>query len=311
MQRARAILVVGLAALVLAVSGVAVASASHPSVGTADHHAAGPGYTVTFSETGLPSGTNWSVRVVSVWGGWGWHHAERNSSTGSSISFTLPNGTYRYLAVSPAGFATSDGRGFFNVTGGSPPTIGISYTALPTYSVTFHETGLAPGTNWTVSLSGRGHRSLETQTSDTENITFLLTNGSYRYHVVPVAAYAEAPARGHLTVSGSALAAINVTFGPLAYYAVTFNESGLPNGTNWTVAVFELTPFDGGFVAEQATSSGSTITFNLTNGTYYYHVEPVPGWYVTGNQRSGIVTVAGASPPETSVTFAQIAAHSG
>ncbi len=308
MQRARAILVAGLVALVLTVSGVAVASASHLSYGTGDPHDTGPGYTVTFSETGLPGGTNWSVRVAGVWGGWIGHRGETNSSVGSAITFSLPNGTYRYFADSPPGFATSDGRGSFNVTGGSPPAIGISYTTLTTYSVTFHESGLAPGTDWTVTVHGHGRRSVRSESSETPTITFQLTNGPYRYQIGREAGYAATPARGDVVVAGSAPNATNVTFTPLAYYEATFSESGLPTGTNWSVAIVGFA-WGVGFVAQHATTTGTTIAFNLTNGSYLYFIGPVPGWQVTGSEPFGAISVDGASPPAVSVTFGPVATH--
>jgi len=259
---------------------------------------------VTFSETGLLTGTNWSVTVSSIWGGWGWHHVEKNASTGASLTFSLPNGTYHYRAKTPLGFTTTDGRGFFNVTGGSPPAIVIAYTPLVTYSVTFHEAGLASGTNWTVSLFQRWHHPHESATSDTSNVAFLLTNGSYYYHVAQVPGYVANMSFGSFAVNGTAVPTIDVTFTALVNYAVSFNESGLPTGTNWTVRIvgFEA---GGGFVHQELTANVSTITFNLPNGTYFYHIEHVSGWYVSSGERRGAISVTGAAPPETSVVFSQ------
>ena len=79
---------------------------------------------------------------------------------------------------------------------------------------------------------------------------------------------------------------------------MTFSETGLPAGTNWTVAVFGWGP--GGFHVERANTT--SITFELTNGTYFFHVRA--HGYVATNNSSGILNVTGASPPSVDVTFA-------
>ncbi|MGP8074677.1 MAG: hypothetical protein ACLP74_06635 [Thermoplasmata archaeon] len=311
MWRARAILSVVLATLVLVVSGVAVASATHAFDRTQDH-GSGPTYNVTFTETGLPAGTNWSVRVVSVWGLWGWHQVETNSSTGTSLNFSLPNGTYHYRAEPLVGFQSNDSRGFFNVSGGSPTPIGVSFTSVPTYSVTFTETGLAAGTNWTVTVQGRGWwggwegRSVDSITSSAASVTFLLPDGTYHYRVAPVFDYSLNGSHGRFTVAGATLPAINVTFSALVTYAVTFNESGLPAGTNWSVHVLGFGPTSAGFLRDTETSSGTTVTLNLPNGTYFYNVLRVPGWRVTSGDRFGLFNVSGGSPAEISFVFTQV-----
>ncbi len=311
MWRARAILSVVPATLVLVVSGVAVASATHAFDRT-QGRVSGPTYTVTFTETGLTAGTNWSVQVVSVWGMWGWHHVETNSSTGTSLNFSLPNGTYHYRAEPVAGFQSNDTRGFFNVSGGSPTPIGVTFSSVPTYSVTFTETGLASGTNWTVTVQGRAGwagwegRSVDSITSSAASITFLLPNGTYHYRAAPVFDYSLNGSHGRFTVAGATLPAINVTFSALVTYAVTFNESGLPGGTNWSVRVLGFGPTSAGFLRDTGTSSGTTITLNLPNGTYFYNVERVPGWRVASGDGFGLFNVSGGSPAEISFVFAHV-----
>jgi hypothetical protein len=318
MLRARALLFAGAAALLLTVSGVAVASAGHgPTAawGSGEHRTT---YNVTFSETGLPTGTHWSVRV-SGWasgeGMWGWRLGGSHSSTTSTINFSLPNGTYFYRASSVFGFVTSDPKGTFNVSGASPATITIGYSPRPTYAVTFDETGLASGTNWTVSVFGEwvwgfgwgefGRMALQSESSTTPTITFQLPNGTYHYRVSGVSGYSLNDSRGSVTVAGTAPSAIAVTFSKLVPYSVEFNESGLPAGTNWTVLIFGFGMDSAGFFHTNATSSSSTISFELTNGTYLYVIERVPGWQISSGMRVGVISVNGASPAETSVVFGQ------
>jgi thermopsin len=62
-------------------------------------------YTVTFTETGLPTGKTWSVMV----------DGKTRSSRGSSIVFSLANGTYTYTVRAPSGYAASPTSGSVTV----------------------------------------------------------------------------------------------------------------------------------------------------------------------------------------------------
>ena len=64
-------------------------------------------YTVTFSETGLPSGTLWYV----IFNG-----ANKSSTTGT-ITFTAPNGTYSFTVGSVSGYSVSVSSGSISVNG--------------------------------------------------------------------------------------------------------------------------------------------------------------------------------------------------
>jgi hypothetical protein len=322
MWRARAILGVAIAASLLVISGAIVASASlapatHASAEARDHWNEGPTYNVTFTESGLPAGTNWSVQVAGAWAGGEWgqwfnHYFVTQFSTWSSLNVSLPNGTYYYRASTPPGFVTTDGQGFFNVSGASPAAVPIDFTALVTYSVTFSETGLPVGTNWTVAVSGGwggwggwGHREFLVGTSNSSTLTFNLPNGTYRFHVFEVEGYVANGSGGWFIVNGSSPATITVAFNPLVTYTVTFNESGLPAGTNWSVRVFGIDTAGAGFVRAVGNSTTTVIAFNLPNGTYFYSIERIPGWNVTGGEPCGMFTVNGTSPPEISVVFSQ------
>jgi hypothetical protein len=304
MPRTLFLLGLGLLAAALGVSGLAVASASHaPSAAIAPGDS-GPNYTVNFTESGLASGTNWSVVVFggsSDGWSWGWHHTHFATSNTSALNFSLPNGTYFYRVLREPGYTVTNGTGLFNVSGGSPPAIAVAFSAIPRFPVTFQETGLASGTNWTVRVFGfgsegffdRGHGGgVESSTSST--ITFQLADGTYFYHVKPVNGYDTSGAFGRIFVNGSSPPTIDVTFSPPVNYTVTFNESGLANGTNWTVHIFGL-PFGGhGFVHETLTSSNASMTAALPNGTYFFRVEHVDGYQTSGGH-FGVLRVDGSS----------------
>lgn len=276
-------------------------------------------YTVTFTEKGLPAGTNWSVLLhpLGGFGSWGWYdhgHLFEISNT-TTITFSVPNGSYAYRAHAHGFHGTNSTRGIVNVSGASPAPIVVTFVSVSAsathYTVSFQETGLPSGTNWTVRVAPTGgwgwshgrHRAL-TETTSNSTLNFSLPNGTYRYFVFGVPGYAisDNGSHGTFNVTGASPAAIHITFVKLVTYAVTFEESGLPSGTNWTVAVYGWAP-DGGVHLVQS-SNTTTITFELTNGTYRYHVFHVDG-YSAGNTSFGKFNVTGASPSTIMVTFTQ------
>ena len=66
-------------------------------------------YTVTFSETGLPSGTSWYVNFSGL----------NKSSTAGTIAFTATNGTYSFTIGNVSGYSVSASSGTISVNGNS------------------------------------------------------------------------------------------------------------------------------------------------------------------------------------------------
>ena len=84
-------------------------------------------YAVTFTESGLPTGTSWSVTF----------NGQTESSTGSSITFSgIPPGTYTYTVIPPSGYFASPSSGSVTVTS-SNVTEPISFSQQ-TYSLTIY-----------------------------------------------------------------------------------------------------------------------------------------------------------------------------
>ncbi|MEM3335815.1 MAG: hypothetical protein QXY47_07275 [Thermoplasmata archaeon] len=128
-------------------------------------------YTVTFTESGLPSGTPWVV----TFGGYA------KSSTTNTISFTgIANGTYSYtIATSDHRYGPLPSSGSFTVNGKNVNQA-ITFTASTStiYTVKFTESGLPSGTIWYVNLSNG-----QSFSSATNRITFNEPNGTYSYKV--------------------------------------------------------------------------------------------------------------------------------
>ncbi|MCL4325535.1 MAG: protease pro-enzyme activation domain-containing protein [Candidatus Thermoplasmatota archaeon] len=220
-------------------------------------------YTATFTDSRLPSGTKWYVNIT---GG-----ASYSSAT-TTITFTELNGTYTYtVATGDKAYSPNPATGSFTVNGANVSRT-ISFN-LVTYSVTLTESGLPPGTNWSVTLNG------VTEQSTASSIVFTEPNGTYAYTVSNVSVYSATPSPGSVTVNGKN-ASVSVIFKQVMY-SVTLTESGLPLGTNWSVTLNGVTEH----------STASSIVFTEPNGTYAYFIGYVTG-YATSFV-SGSVTVNG------------------
>jgi hypothetical protein len=244
--------------MTITLNGYGVAVVTFEPVAPSDH-------SVDFTETGLPTGQNWSVTLAGT----------THSSTGTTVSFSEPNGTYSYTVPAVAGFRVDPDEGSVTVTGATKTA--ISFTEIvPKYPVSFLQSGLPTGTNWSVTLGA------STVYSTQPSIVFHVPNGQYDYAAGAIVGYAATPSSGSVTVSGAG-DNTTVAFAPLppGVYPVAFNETGLGPGTNWSVTLG----------TQVRSSNTSQIEFVRMNGTYAYSVGSVAGFHVSG--RSGQLTVAG------------------
>jgi len=232
-----------------------------------------PVYAVTFSETGLPSGTSWSVTL----------NGSLKNSTTTTIVFAEPNGSYPFSLSSIAGYHPSPPSGTATVAGAPVPEP-ISWTRAE-YAVTFSETGLPSGTSWTVVLNGSSN------SSTTSAIVFNEPNGTFPYTISPVPGYSTSTYSGSVPVAGHA-AGVTVPW-TRSGYAVTFEESGLVAGTEWSVTLN----------GSLQNSSGTSIGFSEPNGSYLFTVGQVAGYSLSSS--SGSVNVTGAAVTEP-ITFTPI-----
>jgi hypothetical protein len=153
-------------------------------------------YSVTFTESGLPTGTSWSVILNGVTVG----------TKLSSISFTEPNGTYQYSVSSVSNYKA-------NIYSGSVTVNGISVTtpiqwSLVTYQIVISQTGIPAGTTWSVTLTGTTFNNQAvnlTHNSTSGQVTFNEPNGTYTYAVHLPSHYSGTNLTGSLSVVGSSL----------------------------------------------------------------------------------------------------------
>ncbi|MCW4028890.1 MAG: PQQ-binding-like beta-propeller repeat protein [Candidatus Bathyarchaeota archaeon] len=159
-------------------------------------------------------------------------------------------------------------------------------------TIVFHETGLASGTSWTVNIQGTNH----TVTSTYYSTSWL------RDLPCPWTVYVPAGYTTTSTLSGTAYVSamqtrdiyVDFTASAPPAYDVVFTESGLPEGTFWTVTL-------------NGTTTGSITPTNvfedIPNGVYDYVID-VPTGY-DASVTSGTITVDGANAYQSVAFVAQ------
>ncbi len=156
-------------------------------------------FNMTFTESGLPSGTAWSVTL----------NGTMKVSTTSTISYMETNGSYEYTIGSISGYTISKSSGTATVSG-SNTTVPITFTAVKVtskYTVTFTESGLPSGTAWYVNLSN----GMKSGAITTSTYSFSVTNGSVTYTISGTSGYSANKTSGSITVNGSNIS-ISVKF---------------------------------------------------------------------------------------------------
>ena len=265
-------------------------------------------YAVTFTESGLPSGTAWSVALSGAGG---------SGVAPGSIAFNEANGTYSFTVGSVAGYTANPPSGSVTVNGAAvTQAIVFSSSNTSMYPVTFTESGLPSGTAWSVMLNG-----VTESASAPASIVFSEPNGTYSFTIGSVAGFTASPSSGSVTVNGAAVNEV-ATFSPVSatgYYAVTFTTQGLPAGTGgWSVDVLSSSFSIYGLLAE----TGNTAVFELPNGTYYasaysensnYTTSPPSHEFnVTGAPESEVIVFTLVPPPSGyPVTFSESGLPSG
>jgi len=236
-------------------------------------------FLLNFTESGLASGTNWSVLVGST----------EYSSSGSYLAINELNGTYSYSVLGIPGYSVTPLSGSITVNGENV-SVPVSFTQVsatgPQYPVNFVETGLPSGMQWYVTVSGQQSVS----TSNTNSLS--LANGTYSYSISPIGGhYYASSISGTFTVDGKLNLAkwmngalqINVTYN--YGYTVEFREIHLSPYVPWSVTLNGTT--------NSTTGSSTEIAFLIKNGTYNYTVNIAPDWKIT-TDANGKVTVSGS-----------------
>jgi len=154
------------------------------------------------------------------------------------------------------------------------------------FVVTFTESGLPTGTAWGVTFNGTS------LTTTNNTISIKEPNGSYQYQVQIVNGYNSSPSAGTVTVSGSP--ASDTVSWSVAIYTVAVDQSGIPNGTKWSVTLTG-TAFNGQKINTTLNSTSNEVKFDVPNGTYSYSVHLPSGYSAkSSSQLTGSATVSGS-----------------
>ncbi len=239
---------------------------------------ASTGGTVSFTVVGAePSALVWSAAT---------HTILAASLYGSRIS--IMNDTTHLIVGSPLvgsgldAMVSAFGTGSAYAVSSTSNTLSILIPP-PTFTVRFNESGLPPGTLWSVDLNGATHN------SSGSSIAFAEPNGTGPFSVPNVPGWRAAPTSGIVTVNGADVGPVNIAFTPVTYL-VTIEEVGLPSGTNWSVSLGATT----------RSSGSSGIGFELPNGSYPVYPWDVQGFESHPNETQ--LTVHGA-PVRLGVTY--------
>ncbi|AEB95732.1 CARDB domain-containing protein [Metallosphaera cuprina] len=148
----------------------------------------------------------------------------------------------------------------------SPNNVVPNSSSNDVYTVTFNETGLPQGTQWTVKLGNL------TNSSNTNIITFKITGLSYLYYSIPnVNNYIPTPYQGYVLVNRSLTIDVNFS---LPYLSIKVNEELIQQSTGSQVS--ELEPGNtyevGVSVYNQGNINSNVIVNNtmLLNGKVIY-----------------------------------------
>lgn len=252
----------------------------------------------TFTESGLTSGTSWSVTVG----------AQTVSSTSSTISVTLAPGSYPYTVNFVAGYTVTPVTGTITVTS-SGASQAVTFTAFTSagVAVTFAASGLVWGTTYVVAITNVG-----TLRFFTGLYTIALPAGSYSFTVQTPAGYNTSTPTGTFSavVQG---APVNLVFTGVYFttYPVTITASGLSAGTQWNAYVTG---------AAQASYFNSTslaaMTFWELNGTTTFFTQATlqylpPAGNITVNGAAVAHTAAFLPLPTVAYTFTESGLSSG
>lgn len=251
------------------------------AAGTGIHTDIAGFYTVTLSETNLPSGANWYGGLLSVSDIFSFEVnfaiPITNHTTSTSMTFQVPNGTYYLFA----------GRGnpdilfqTFSVSGASV-SLTVNFPTL--YKVTLTEKGIPSGAKWSYILEGI----LNTYTVLTLNSSTTTTSIAY----LPDGYYYTI--NGRNVPSVQSYTPIIVNGAPVAYtvqiptlYKTTFTQSSFSSGTQWGLDIYNYN----GSVSYSNYSTTNSMVAYIPNGTYY--VSGGPGYsFLTFNK----ISVSGSS----------------
>lgn len=148
-------------------------------------------YLVILRETGLESGTVWSL---AFYGAGDWPYDATYWTTNSTITFTEENGNYTYSIGGNSAYYTPISNGIIKVDGSS---LVVTFQFNARYTVTFNESGLPFGFPWYVNLDGVN------KTVNGSYVGFTVGNGSFFFRAAPITRQTHSVISGTIEVNGT------------------------------------------------------------------------------------------------------------
>ena len=254
-----------------------------------------PLYTVTFEETGLPSGDIWEVEVVvpSLYSFQGDFYDYANTAPGD-LNFTFPAGSWLYFPYSwDRNYSAV--HGVVVVTNQSLVVV-VQFSAA--FVLTVHETGLPTGTLWVAeAYSATLGWAVEFDNTSELNLSGLLPGTYTLYAAAEASAYGEyAAVPWAASVTFSANTTVQITFVPV--YTLDINAVGLPSGARWSFSATSAAGYNYSFSTTEAWANFSTaaVTYSWAASSAGYVAIPSSGTLdLTGNTTLTITFVAAAT----------------
>ncbi len=251
------------------------------------------GYQISFQQTSLPSGTIWGIRLNDTskvyW---------LNSTTQYDNITGLPNGTYDFQVINATGYASNPSTGLLTISGANL-TQSIIFTG---YTTTFTESGLPSGDTWYVNLTDQsGLSQSSTGQKLSGNTTSLSThepNGTYTFTYQTSDRSKYKGGTGSFTVNGASITE-DVTFSAVLYY-LNFTQLSKPKSVEWGVNV-----------SGTIKTGYGNLSFQLTNGTYYWNAsaingsfnDPIGWWRLTNGSGEVLLHPVTLSLAQTSISL--------
>jgi len=234
-------------------------------------------YNITFQESGLISGTVWSLIF----------NSNSYSSNSSKIIIKAYNGTYSFSINSIGYYQSSPSSGSITINGNNVYE-NITFTKVISYQITFIENGLTLGITWEVTLN-----SIMKSSSSSSIVFNGLQNGTYSYSISVLNKwYSYSPKSGILTING-----VNITqdiqFNEL--FSITFIAEGLSSNTVWSLTLNSST---------YSSNLNDIIIPYLSVGFYSFYINNVSGYSIS--PQSGSISLNQNITEYIKFTFNQI-----
>ncbi len=202
-------------------------------------------YNVTFIEAGLPTGTSWSISL----------NGQSESSSGITISFQEPNGTYSFTVGSVTGYNASPSSGSITVSGSAVnETIAFSQKQIENSTI-FAEVNATSSNISVYALPEAEEFTIGNNSSANVNFVSLYLNGSGEISFSIGTSLWSSNVLSNITV--------NVTSGQL-WYTISIPIINLSGNTDYYLNVYQIS----GNVSWGYTSSPS-IDINAIQDYYY------------------------------------------